>query len=557
METKEQLQPVPDTPDAPAVPEAPDIPEQDSTPTWKAPKKKRRWPKVVIAVVVILALIFFFVIRPMLGAGKDLLAGAYLTSAAQMQDMTVSVSSTGTIQPIDSYNVSGMVTGEVLEAPFEVGDQVEKGDVLYRIDPGSAETALQQAQLSVQQAQLNYNSIADGLAPKASGAGVVQQLHVKKGDMVSAGSPIADIANTSTMTLTLPFQSADAARISVGQAATVTLAGTLETLPGTVESVASADLVGNGGALVRQVKIRVQNPGALTTATTATAKVGDIACAGSGTFEASLSQTITATGSGEVVSVNTSVGSWVSAGQVLVNLGGSSAETSLENASISLQNAQLSLQNAQDALDNYTITAPISGTVIEKNFKAGDTIDNNSLTAAGGTLAVLYDMSTLTFEMKIDEKDINKIQAGQEVTITADAVEGVTYSGVVDTVNINGTTVSGQTNYPVTVVINDPQDLKPGMNVSADIIVERAGTVLCVPVDAVNRGSDKPTVQVAGEGALDEQGNVVDPSKLETREVTLGRNDTNNIEITSGLKEGEVVVWVNEVSNPLAAMMGM
>lgn len=551
METKEQLQTV-------SVSSAPaQAPQQDSAPTWKAPKKKRRWPKIVLLVAVILAALIFFVVRSMLGAGKNLLAGAYLTATAQMQEMTVSVSSTGTIQPIDSYNVSGMVTGEVLEAPFEVGDQVEKGDVLYRIDPGSAQTTVQQAQLAVQQAQLSYDSIADGLAPKASGAGVVQQLHVKKGDLVTAGSPIADISDTSTMTLTLPFQSADAARISVGEAATVTLAGTLETLPGTVESVAAADLVGNGGALVRQVKIRVQNPGALTTATTATAKVGDIACAGSGTFEANLSQTITAAGSGEVVSVNTSVGSRVSPGQVLVNLGGSSAETSLENAALSLQNAQLSLQNAQDALENYTITAPISGTVIEKNFKAGDTIDNNSLTAAGGTLAVLYDMSTLTFEMKIDEKDINKIQVGQEVTITADAVEGVTFSGVVDTVNINGTTVSGQTNYPVTVVINDPQDLKPGMNVSADIIVERAGTVLCVPVDAVNRGSDKPTVQVAGEGALDEEGNVIDPSKLETREVTLGRNDNDNIEITSGLTEGDVVVWANEVSNPLASMMGM
>lgn len=551
METKEQLQ------TAPEVPVIADAPEQDSTPTWKAPKKKRRWPKVVIAVLLVLAALFFFVIRPMLGAGKELLAGAYLTSTAQMQEMTVSVSSTGTIQPIDSYNVSGMVTGEVLEAPFEVGDQVEKGDVLYRIDPGSAETALQQAQLSVQQAQLNYDSIVDGLNPKASGAGVVQKLHVKKGDLVSAGSPIADISDTSTMTLTVPFQSADAQRIAVGSSAQVTLAGTLETLTGTVESVANADLVGNGGALVRQVKIRVQNPGALTTSTTATAKVGSIACAGSGTFEANLTQTVIATGSGEVVSLNVSAGSRVSAGQVLATLGGSSAQTSLENASISLQNAQLSLQNAQDALDNYTITAPISGTVIEKNFKAGDTIDNNSLTAAGGTLAVLYDMSTLTFEMKIDEKDINKVQVGQEVTITADAVEGVTFSGVVDTVNINGTTVSGQTNYPVTVVINDPQDLKPGMNVSADIIVERAGTVLCVPVDAVNRGSDKPTVQVAQEGALDENGNVVDPSKLETREVTLGRNDNDNIEITSGLSEGEIVVWVNEVSNPFAAMMGM
>jgi len=551
METKEQLQ------TAPEVPVIADAPEQDSTPTWKAPKKKRRWPKVVIAVLLVLAALFFFVIRPMLGAGKELLAGAYLTSTAQMQEMTVSVSSTGTIQPIDSYNVSGMVTGEVLEAPFEVGDQVEKGDVLYRIDPGSAETALQQAQLSVQQAQLNYDSIVDGLNPKASGAGVVQKLHVKKGDLVSAGSPIADISDTSTMTLTVPFQSADAQRIAVGSSAQVTLAGTLETLTGTVESVANADLVGNGGALVRQVKIRVQNPGALTTSTTATAKVGSIACAGSGTFEANLTQTVVATSSGEVVSLNVSAGSRVSAGQVLATLGGSSAQTSLENASISLQNAQLSLQNAQDALDNYTITAPISGTVIEKNFKAGDTIDNNSLTAAGGTLAVLYDMSTLTFEMKIDEKDINKVQVGQEVTITADAVEGVTFSGVVDTVNINGTTVSGQTNYPVTVVINDPQDLKPGMNVSADIIVERAGTVLCVPVDAVNRGSDKPTVQVAQEGALDENGNVVDPSKLETREVTLGRNDNDNIEITSGLSEGEIVVWVNEVSNPFAAMMGM
>lgn len=551
METKEQLQ------TAPEVPVIADAPEQDSTPTWKAPKKKRRWPKVVIAVLLVLAALFFFVIRPMLGAGKELLAGTYLTSTAQMQEMTVSVSSTGTIQPIDSYNVSGMVTGEVLEAPFEVGDQVEKGDVLYRIDPGSAETALQQAQLSVQQAQLNYDSIVDGLNPKASGAGVVQKLHVKKGDLVSAGSPIADISDTSTMTLTVPFQSADAQRIAVGSSAQVTLAGTLETLTGTVESVANADLVGNGGALVRQVKIRVQNPGALTTSTTATAKVGSIACAGSGTFEANLTQTVVATGSGEVVSLNVSAGSRVSAGQVLATLGGSSAQTSLENASISLQNAQLSLQNAQDALDNYTITAPISGTVIEKNFKAGDTIDNNSLTAAGGTLAVLYDMSTLTFEMKIDEKDINKVQVGQEVTITADAVEGVTFSGVVDTVNINGTTVSGQTNYPVTVVINDPQDLKPGMNVSADIIVERAGTVLCVSVDAVNRGSDKPTVQVAQEGALDENGNVVDPSKLETREVTLGRNDNDNIEITSGLSEGEIVVWVNEVSNPFAAMMGM
>lgn len=65
METKEQLQTAP----APSV--IPDVPEQDSAPTWKAPKKKRRWPKVVIAVLVVLAALFFFVIRPMLGREKN------------------------------------------------------------------------------------------------------------------------------------------------------------------------------------------------------------------------------------------------------------------------------------------------------------------------------------------------------------------------------------------------------------------------------------------------------------------------------------------------------
>lgn len=62
------------------------------------------------------------------------------------------------------------------------------------------------------------------------------------------------------MTLTLPFQSADAARLTLGQSAAVTLDGTMETLNATVESVSTADLVGSGGSLVRQVKLRLHNP---------------------------------------------------------------------------------------------------------------------------------------------------------------------------------------------------------------------------------------------------------------------------------------------------------
>ena len=527
----------------------------EAAPAFQAPKKKGKWKKRLVIALVLLAALFFFVIRPMMGAGQDLISASYLTQTAQVRDMTVSVSSTGTVTPIDSYKVSALVTGEVLEAPFEEGDWVEKGALLYRIEAKDAETAMAQAQLGVRQAQLAYQNAQSNLNPSASGSGVVQKLYVKKGDMVSAGSPIADIGDTTTMTLEVMFHSMDAQNLYAGQPATVTIDGTLETLNGTIESVSPSDQVGAGGTLLRQVKVRVSNPGALTNSNSATVSVNGVDCAAGGTFQANLQQTIVALSSGEVTQVHVSQGSPVSYGTTLVTLGGTAANSTLENAAIGLENAQLSLQRAMDAMENYTVTAPISGTVIEKNFKTGDTIENSSLTAAGGNLAVIYDMSTMTFAMKINELDINKIQVGQEVEITADAVEGVTFQGVVDKVNINGTTVSGMTDYLITVNILDPGDLKPGMNVSADVIIEHVGEVLAVPVEAVNRGAEKPYVLVAGAGALNEEGRVADLGKLERREVTLGRNDDSYIEITDGLAQDEVVVWENQISNPFAAMM--
>ena len=510
-------------------------PETEPAPLWTGPKKRRKWIKRVLVIAAVLALLFWIVVRPMLG-GTAAVSGAYQTAQVQRQDLTVSVSGSGTVTPIESYQVSALVTGEILESPFEDGDQVEQDQLLYRIDPGSAQTALQQAQLSVQQAQMNYDTLASSLQVKAIGGGVVQTLHVQEGDLVSAGTAIADITDTASMTLTVPFQSADAANISVGQAAQVTLSGTLETLPGTVESVASADQVGNGGALVRQVKIRLTNPGALTETTSATARVGTYACAAGGTLSPQLRQTITAAASGEITNLNVSVGSRVSAGAVLATIGGESAENSLADAALAVQNAQLSLQSAQEALDSYTITSPISGTVIEKNLKAGDQLNGGD----SGAMAVIYDLSQLELQMDVSELDIGQIQPGQTVEITAEALPGQTFTGVVEKVSVNGTTTDGFTTYPVTILLSEYGDLNPGMNVSAHIIVERAENALCVPAEAVNSDG---TVLVAGEGAFAEDGvTIADPSKIESRPATLGRGSQDYVEITSGLEEGETVL---------------
>lgn len=525
----ETTQTVPETTQTPAAPET------ESSPLWTGPKKRRKWIKRVLVIAAVLALLFWIVVRPMLG-GTAAVSGAYQTAQVQRQDLTVSVSGSGTVTPIESYQVSALVTGEILESPFEDGDQVEKDQLLYRIDPGSAQTALQQAQLSVQQAQMNYDTLASSLQVKAIGGGVVQTLHVQEGDLVSAGTAIADITDTASMTLTVPFQAGDAAHISAGQTAQVTLSGTLETLTGTVESVASADQVGNGGALVRQVKIRLTNPGALTETTSATARVGTYACASGGTLSPRLRQTITAAASGEITNLNVSVGSRVSAGAVLATIGGESAENSLADAALAVQNAQLSLQSAQEALDSYTITSPISGTVIEKNLKAGDQLNGGD----SGAMAVIYDLSQLELQMDVSELDIGQIQPGQTVEITAEALPGQTFTGVVEKVSVNGTTTDGFTTYPVTILLSEYGDLNPGMNVSAHIIVERAENALCVPAEAVN--SDN-TVLVAGEGAFAEDGvTIADPSKIESRPVTLGRGNQDYVEITSGLEEGETVL---------------
>ena len=131
---------------------------------------------------------------------------------------------------------------------------------------------------------------------------------------------------------------------------------------------------------------------------------------------------------------------------------------------------------------------------------------------------------------------------------------------MVEKININGNTVNGSTTYPVTIAVEgDGQTLVasglyPGMNVSANIIVEEVGSVLCVPVDAVDRDN---TVLVAGKGALNDIGQVTDPNKLEKRQVTIGRNNADYVEITSGLAEGDTVFIVNTATNMMNAMSQM
>ena len=102
------------------------------------------------------------------------------------------------------------------------------------------------------------------------------------------------------------------------------------------------------------------------------------------------------------------------------------------NAADNLRNAQLSMSDTQKQVDDYTITAPISGTVIQRMSRLAILWAPYT---ASETLCVIYDMSYLEMTLNVDELDILNIKEGQKVTITADAISGRTFTGVVTSIS--------------------------------------------------------------------------------------------------------------------------
>lgn len=492
------------------------------------------------------------------------------TATVIRQNITSTLSSSGTISPKDTYSITSMSEGEVVQADFEEGDRVEAGQILYRIDASSMESKLSSASNSLERAQSSYDTaVSDyneavgkysGNTYKATKSGYIKQLYIEAGDKVASNTQIADIYNDQIMKIKVPFLNMEAAAIAPGSPAVLTLSDTLEQLDGTVLSVSSMDEALTGGRLVRYVTIQVANPGGLTADMTATAAVGDFVSSGDGTFSATVDTVLAADLSSnvEVEALLVNEGDFVSVGSPIFSMKASTAEKliktykdSMDNAQASLEQAQSSLDSTQDTYDDYTITAPISGTVIKKSYKVGDKVQNGSSASA---LAVIYDMSSVTFQMNIDELDISNVKTGQTVEVTADAFENEKFSGKVTNISLEGTSSNGVTYYPVTVTLDEVGGLLPGMNVDGVIIVDSVENALAVPADALQRGN---LVYVKDDSVTEAQGRV--PAGFREVKVGTGLISSDYVEIVSGdLQEGDVVyVAKSSVNSDSGAMMMM
>ena len=546
-------------------------------------KKKQLIRKIIIIIVIIVLIIF--IVRLLLNIKKKQSETAEImknVSSVRVMNISSEISGSGTLKPKDSYTITSLVEGNVTNVFFELGDEVIKDQLLLTIDSQSAYRTIVNASSSIAQAKDTYNqakyeyeklsSDYSGRTFKSPYAGALRAFNVKKGDKLNNNFEVGSIVNDTQMTLKVPFSSIDVMNISVGQVATLELQETGELLQGRVKSVAEESQAESSGALVKYVTIICDNPGGLTTNNTAIAYIGNSKSIEDASFLLDVDEKIVyEDGSGiEVEKLLVSEGAIVKKGTPLFVITEETFNNVMTNkkkaylqAEEALTKAENNYDDAIDQYDEYYITAPIAGTVITKDAKVGDKIQKSSNSAK--TLATIYDLSELTFDMDIDELDINNIKVGQEVNVRADAFNNKVFKGKITNVSLVAANSNGVTNYPVTVTLTDIGDLLPGMNVDAYVVLARVDNAIAIPADALQRGNvvyvlnTSKTIAEGNyntEGISDRVKNRV-PDGFTAINVETGISNENYIEIKSGLQEGDEVYITTTTTNTNQMFGGM
>ena len=533
---------------------------------------------IIIPAIIALGIGGFFFIKSRQSAKTDL--NTYVpTAIVTKQDISSEISSSGTITPKDTYNITALISGDIIAADFNIGDTVSKDQVLYQIDKSSIESDINSSNNSLSKANTGYASATkdyekaksefSGNLYRSTRRGYIKELSIQSGDKISGGTKLATIYNDNVMNIRIPFLSPEAQNITAGMTGTLTLTETGEQIEGRVLSVSSMDQTLDGGRLVRNVTFEVTNPGGLTDKTTANATVGEMTSTGDGTFEASTNVDMSAdlAEGVEIEKVLVNVGDFVEVGTPIFKMTSESADKLLktyrdavDTAQGNVDAAKKGVDTAKKTYDEYTIKSPIAGKVISKNYKVGDKVGSSGSNKAT-TMAVIYDMSSYTFKMSVDEKDITKVQSGQKVRIKSDAFPDQDYSGTVTNVSLESTSQNGVSTYPVTITLDETYNLLPGMNVDGYITLESAKDALTIPSGALMRGNKvyvkdtTATEQKADAGESAGGGDGLIPAGFREVTVTTGVINADFVQITSGLNEGDEVYVDESASMDAAAGM--
>ena len=209
----------------------------------------------------------------------------------------------------------------------------------------------------------------------------------------------------------------------------------------------------------------------------------------------------------------------------------------LQSSQLSVTRAQNALQDAKDTLANYSVTAPFSGTLATVDVKVGDP-------ASTGTAVATLITTDQVVDIPLNEVDVSKVQLGDKATLTFDAIDGLTLTGKVASIDTVGTVTQGVVNYTVSIAFDstDPR-VKPGMSTTASIITEVHADVLTVPSSAVKSNNGGSYVLAFPTGVVPSgTTSYVSATAPQQIPVTVGISDDLNTEIDSGLTANQQIV---------------
>jgi HlyD family secretion protein len=501
---------------------------------------------ILVVVIIVIGAGAFLVMRQR--ASQEQEVEIIREAEVVVDQIAATVNATGTTEPEALVTLSFRAGGAIQTVSVIRGQQVSAGDVLATLDTGELALAVQQAQDTVDIQKLTLEQTLNSQPSPATQASAQADI-----DAAEANVAIAQ-ANVSAAEASLAQAQAQRAQLLAGPTAgqvaaaqsQVTSANTQLTIAqDTYDQVTTCRSVTlpNGekqdfcpGLGVPEEQARANLETARAALEAAQANLADVQAgarsadlqAANAAIAAAEAQVESAQGNVQVAEANLAR---AQAANDRLQEGPTDDDIAILEAQI--DSAETNLQMAQLRLEQAMIVAPMDGRIASLQIRAGEQA------TPGAPAITLIDEGAYHIEVSVDEIDIEKVEEGQPVEITLDALPDTILEGVISEIAPTAVTSGvGVVTYLVTINI-DAGDvaLKPGMTANATIITDLLDNVLVVPNWAIRL--DRETGQ-----ALVNRLTVT--GDIEEVPVVTGLRNEQFSEVISGLNEGDVVVVTNE-----------
>ncbi|MDO5546553.1 MAG: HlyD family efflux transporter periplasmic adaptor subunit [Eubacteriales bacterium] len=501
-------------------------------------EKKQRRRKVVRTVIIVIAVIAVALVLLVLNLRRSV---EQKFAAAEKEVLTYQVApgtihtlvtGSGVLAQVDEEEITVPAGVEIDEVFPEAGDLVTEGELIARVDMASVMSALSDTQSQLKTLDKSINSAKDDTASTTLTAGVsgrVKKIYAEVGDDVSS----CMAKNGALALLSLDGYLAvdiEAEGPSRGDTVTVTRSdGSL--IAGVVEEARKGSmtvLVTDDGPLFDEEVTVSDNDGKTL-----------------GTGKLYIHSPLAVTGYAGIVSgISTRENAKVTSGSSIVTL--TDTKTSANYDALLRQREDLE-ETLMDLLTIYR-----DGAVLSKMDGLVSSVEYDEDTANSAVetqILTLYPQKQMSVAISVDETDILSLKEGQEAEIEVSSVSEDSFTGTVTEISKVADTSTGVTQYSAEVTLDREEGMLAGMTASVNVRIQGTENALIIPVDALHQNSASYYVYTAYDSETHRYDGRV--------EVTIGMQNDDYVEITSGLNEGDTVYYTESESFSIMDMFAM